>query len=362
MDVVKRRFVSVFKKTGIALDGRHLLSWARRKRLQVTAAQVHEFLRESADPVLGSFARATPVAAYQTISPLRPGVFFLDYGAFHKSWSGYNDGATDFLVAVENVSCRLWVVPTRGKGTQQWLTSIAEFVANSGQVSVIYSDRDTVAKSRKFRQQLFNDYGIRWHFLRSRHKSFLAERFVGYVKRKLSVALERAKARQADDQQPVKRWVDYIKPLLKLYNSQLVEGTTIRRRSVTRENFNQLLRQLFNNNPNYDLLFNSYSFGEFAHKPEWNRRIFKYSLGDRVRVNRRADWADPENRLGFAKPSTRGSYGKKIYPIIGRQLRSNKARTRYIPVYALGDLPEGSGYTFYEEDLVRVVDHSRKKQ
>jgi hypothetical protein len=196
-----------------------------------------------------------------------------------------------------------------------------------------------------------NRFNIRWHFLRSRHKSFLAERYIGYVKSKLSRALERATARKG---KLVKRWVDYVGPLTDLYNGEKIGGTSYRRKAVSRENFNHLLKQLFGGDPHYDLRFNGFSVGEFRHRSRWNKRIFKFELGERVRVNRRADWGDPENRLGFVKPSTRGAYGKKSYPVVGRQLRADKTFTKYVPVYALGETPPGSGYTFYESDLVSV--------
>lgn len=349
MEAVKAHYRKVLDATGIALDGRQLLAFANRQKnsKKVTPAQVYDFVRGEA----GSFARPEPVKTYQTISPLRPGVFFIDYGEFHKSWAGSNNGATGFLVAVENVSCRLFVLPTRGKDTKQWLASIEKFVELSRQVSVIYSDRDSVATSASFRTDLMKRFNIRWHFLRSRHKSFLAERFIGYVKTKLSRALERASARKG---KLVKRWVDYVAPLTDLYNSEKIGHTSYRRKGVSRENFNHLLQQLFGNDANYDLRFNSFSVGEFNHKAQWNKKLFKFALGDRVRVNRRADWADPENRLGFVKASTRGSYGKKSYPVVGRQLRADKSFKRYVPVYALGETPPGSGFTFYESDLTRA--------
>jgi len=351
MEAVKKRYARVLESTGIALDGRQLLSWARQNKLAVEPREIYTFLREASEAGVGSFARPKPVRTYQTVSPLRPGIFFIDYGEFHKTWSGSNGGSTGFLVAVENVSCRLFVLPTRGKDTQQWLNSIERFVELSRQVAVIYSDRDSVATSRTFRTQLMNRFNIRWHFLRSRHKSFLAERMIGYVKTKLSQALENASRRKGSK---VKRWIDYVEPLVRLYNEGRVGDTRYKRKSVSRENFNDLLRQLFGGDRNYDLLFNSYSTGEFEHHPRWNDRIFKFRLGERVRVNRRADWTDPENRLGFAKPTSRGSFGKKTYPVVGRQLRSNKGYTRYTPVYSLGEMPSGAGYTFYEEDLVRA--------
>jgi len=357
MDQIQQHFFQVRDKTGVSLDGNQLVAWARGRGLlkSVTRADVLKFLRESSRVDQGAFAKPSPVKDYQTVSPLRPGVFFIDYGEFHKNWSGSNGGATGFLVAVENVTCRLFVLPTRGKGTEQWLESIERFVELSRQVSVIYSDRDTVAQSARFRTQLMSRFGIRWHFLRSRHKSFLAERFIGYVKRKLSQALEHAQ-RRAGPSKTVKRWVDYVEPLTKIYNDQKIEGSSYRRRAVSRENFNDLLAQLFGNDKNYDLRFNSFAVGAFSKRPEWNKKIFKFSLGDKVRVNRRADWADPENRLGFVKASTRGSFGRKVYTVTGRQLRWNKSYKKLVPVYALEGLPPGAGFTFYESDLVRVTD------
>lgn len=349
MDAVIKHYRSVLDKTGLSLDGRQLLDWAKSHKAAVTAPQVYKFLRESTDAGVGSFARSRPVRTYQTVSPLRPGVFFIDYGEFHKSWSGSNNGSTGFLVAVENITCRLFVLPTRGKDTQQWLDSIAQFVELSRQVSVLYSDRDSVALSQAFRQRMMDTYGIRWHFLRSRHKSFLAERYIGYVKTKLSQALDNAA-------KPTKRWIDFVNPLVKIYNDQKIPGTAYKRRSVSRENFNDLLTQLFGKN--YDLRFSSYAVGEFSKHPRWNKRIFKFSLGDRVRVNRRADWADPENRLGFAKVSSRGAHGKHTYPVVGRQLRYNRTHSRLTPVYSLGGMPQGAGFTFYEEDLVLVSSSS----
>lgn len=357
MEKIREHFFATRDKTGVSLDGNQLVAWARSRGLlkTVSRADVLRFLRESAQVNQGAFAKPHPVKDYQTVSPLRPGVFFIDYGEFHKSWSGSNGGATGFLVAVENVTCRLFVLPTRGKGTAQWLESIERFVELSRQVSVIYSDRDTVAQSARFRTQLMNRFGIRWHFLRSRHKSFLAERFIGYVKKKLSQALEHAQ-RRAGPSRTVKRWIDYVEPLTNIYNAQKIEGTNYRRRTVSRENFNDLLTQIFDNDKNYDLRFNAFSVGDFSQRPEWNKKIFKFSLGDKVRVNRRADWADPENRLGFVKASTRGSFGRNIYTIAGRQLRWNKNYNKLIPVYALDGLPPGAGFTFYEADLVRVTE------
>jgi hypothetical protein len=358
MDRVRQHYLSTLERKGIALTGSQLLDWARSQRLpKIRPAELYKFLRESAPAGLGAFSRRNRVRHYQTLSPARPGTFFIDYGEFHKNWAGSNNGATGFLVAVENLSLRLFVLPTRGKDTRQWLDSIARFVELSRQVSTIYSDRDSVAASKTFRKKLMADYKIRWYFLKSRHKSYLAERFIGLVKTKLSQALLWEASRR--DGKPTKRWIDFVTPFLEEYNAQRVSGTSYRRRAVSRENYQHFLRQLFGGDPNYDLRFNSFAVGEFGHHPRWNSRIFKFKLGDRVRVSRKVDWADADNRnAAFKKASMHGGYGQKIYTVVGRQLRATKNNDRYVAVYALEGLPGEPAFTFYDEDLVRASERN----
>jgi hypothetical protein len=351
MDRVAAHYHKILDDRGLALSGAQLLDWADSKGLRGVSRQgVYKFLREAVPSDLGAFARAEKVKHYQTVSPLRPGVYFIDYGEFHKHWAGSNSGATGFLVAVENVTCRLFVLPTRGKDTVQWLNSIAKFVEQTRQVSTIYSDRDAVATSYAFRTFLMRDYKIRWNFLRGRNKSFLAERLIGFVKTKLSQSLLHRRRRSGNAS--FKRWIEFVPALVEEYNNQRVPRTRYRRKNVSRENFNDFLTQLFGGDKNFDLRFNAYSVPPFQHRPQWNKKIFKFELGQRVRVSRKADWTDPENRQGFAKASSRGAYGQKTYPIVGRQLRATKDWKRYVPVYLLGDMPDGAGYTFYEADLV----------
>ncbi len=346
MDAVKAHYQKKLAKARVALTGEQLLAYAKAAKLKgVSRSEVYRFLREEA-PGAGSFARRDKVKRYQSFSVFKPGVFFIDYGEYNKHWAGSNQGATGFLLAVENLTNKLFVLPTRGKHTQQWLNSISRFVELTRQVSTLYSDRDSVALSPSFRQEIQDKYGISWHFLKKGHKSFLAERYIGLVKTKLSQALSAGSGSSS------KKWVDLVEPLVREYNEQKIAGTSYKRQAISRENFNHFMSQLFGTQ-DFDLRFSAFAVQPFQNQ-DWNRRIFKFQLGDRVRVSRKADWTDPENRAGFKKVSMMGSYGSKIYTVSGRQLRADRSMKHYVPVYQLAEIRDG-GFQFYEGELVKVA-------
>lgn len=348
MDVVRAYYEKKLKKDKVAVTGLQLWHHVKKAKLtsSVTKQDIYTFLREQASGA-GNFARRDKVKRYQTFSVFKPGVYFIDYGEFKKHQAGSNSGATGFLVAVENLTNRLFVLPTRGKHTQQWLNSISRFVELTRQVCTLYSDRDSVALSPSFRETIQQKYGISWYFLKKGHKSFLAERYIGFVKTKLSQALASGEATQNQ-----KRWIDLIDPLVKEYNNQLIPGTSYRRQAVARENFNHFLSQLFGTK-DYDLNFSAFAVQPFTNK-QWNKKIFKFDLGDKVRVSRKADWTDPENRSSFKKVSVLGGFGSKVYTVSGRQLRLTKTQKHYVQVYQLAEIPS-AGFHFYENELVKCT-------
>jgi hypothetical protein len=54
----------------------------------------------------------------------------------------------------------------------------------------------------------------------------------------------------------------------------------------------------------------------------------------------------------FSKISSVGGFGKTVYTISGRQLRSNKTRKTFVPVYSLQEL--GPSLHFYSNELKRA--------
>ena len=349
--LVKKLFFQKLRKSGVALTGYQLLDAARRRKLNVpNLASALRFIREDV-PELAGFAggRTKPKQSqFQTIGVSKPGVFFVDYGEFKKKWSGSNKGCTGFLLGVENLTNRLFVEATRGKDTNQWLSSIAKFLERTGGVKLVYSDRDSVAKSEKFRGRLEKRYGIKWRFLAKDNKSYLAESLIGFVKRKLGQGL-----RVRPDS---KRWTDLLQPICDVYNNQIVPGTKYRRGGINEVNFDSFVGQLFGDADPSLSRYNSFKAGPFENE-RWNKAVFKFSPGDKVLLLKSAIWkkdARGDGQKGvFSKNSSEGGFSKRAYTVAGRQLRANRDFSRMIPVYSLKELGERH-LNYYEPQMRRV--------
>ena len=342
MEQVKKIFRSKLEKTGIALTVNQLWNYVNQaKVLGVTKKEVGQFI--SKEPVVAQYARVSKRSKkYQTIGVLRPGVFFIDYAEYSKKWAPFNDGIAGFILAVENVTNRLFVVPCKTKGTRDWEKAVEHFINLTRNVSIIYSDRDAVATSSEFRNNMYVKYGARWYFLKKGSKSYLAERYIGFVKTKLSQALQHNKS---------KRWIDFVEPLCKEYNKEKVENTTYSRQAVSNANFDHFLSQIFKTK-NPDLIFNSFKAGPFE-QPEWNKIAFKFDLGDKVLLARRANWKETNEKLKtFDKISKIGGFGPTSFTISGRQLRSTKDRKHFVACYSLTEM--GPSMHFYQDELKAV--------
>ena len=338
MEKVKAYFEKTLEKRGVALTAQQLLDYARLKKYDgVDKKKIYKFLKTH--PIIAHFSTARKSKHFQSATVMRPGVFQIDYAEFHKNWFMSNKGCTGFLVAVENFTNKLFAVPSTGKGTKQWLKAISEFVENTRNVRVILSDRDSVAKSSKFRKKIQEDYNIKWLFLRKGHKAYLAERYVRFLKTKLSQALR---------QKGGKTWVDFLREICSEYNRSKIEGTSFRRQGVNQANFSQFLSQLLKTKEP-ELLFNSSKAGPFVQE-SWNKKIFKFDLGQRVLLARVANWVDADEKMRvFSRASLRGSFGQRVFTVGARQLRTTKNFKSLVPVYSLLEL--GPSLHFYANEL-----------
>ena len=349
-DRIRRLFEARLKKTGVSYTAGQLRDQALRRKLPTPPLDVlYKFVAEaskgSADPFAGG--RKKP-KHYRTIGVPRSGVYFVDYGEFDAKHAMQNRGCTGFLVAVENLTNRLFLLPTRGKNTDQWLASIAKFLEVTRNVKVVYSDRDSVAQSERFRDRLASKYNIRWHFLVKNHKSYLAERYIRFAKEQLGKALAAANPKTYN-------WIQFLEPIYEAHNDMKVPGTNMRRGAIDNSNFDKFVGQLFKVDDPTLARYNSFAAGPFKNKA-WNKAIFKFDVGDKVRLLRSAAWKtsalDGGDRKAttFSKASAEGSFTKQAFTVAGRQLHATRDYKRMVPTYSLREF-DSKRLHFYETEL-----------
>lgn len=207
-------------------------------------------------------------------------------------------------------------------------------------IHLILSDRDVVA-SKEFREMIYRIYRIRWAFIRSRHKSFLAERQIPELKKRYSIAM---KMNQTDN------WVQFTEEIVKHHNNQFIPFTKIKRSSVDKLNYLSLLKQLYKTR-NPALLFNTFSLGHFPKKTE--RKLFKYKVGTYVLLTRKVSYKIKTSV--FDKPSVKGYWGETIYQISDIKLKHGSKWT-LVPVYQLRNAETKKilkGY-YYNSEIMKV--------
>lgn len=332
---------SKIEKSGVVLTINQLYQLAKQKKLDgLTKKKVADFLNTRIEVTRFANTAARRPKHFQTVGVPLPGIYFIDYAEFHKKLaSPFNNGYTGFLVAVENLTNKLHVYPCKGKASEEWESAVQKFIEITGHVRTIYSDRDAVATSPTFREKMKQLYNVRWHFLVKGSKSYLAERYIRYMKEKLSQAMELKKTRT---------WYKFVQPITDEYDNEKVSGTSYKRKSIVKSNFFHFLSQLLKiKDP--ELHFPGSKINEFI-SSAWNNNIFKFSIGEQVLLARRADWS--KKLPTFFKASHWGNFGSEIFTIASRQLRVSKKLNQFVPVYALKEL--GPSTHFYTNELKKI--------
>ena len=344
MEEVEREFLK-FARQGVILSAQDLAKFAARKKIAVPPREKLRGLRHNWK-ALAAHARIIRPQHHMGTAYPRYGVLFVDLAVYRPDLKRFNDGFGAMLVAQEKVSQKLSVVLLKDKTSESWRNGILVMLDRSyGALTTVVSDRDAAVTSAKFREAVQKQYGIRWSFLLTRSKSFMAERSIRFVKERLSQALALTKSR---------RWVDNVAKIVADYNSRPVTGTNVRRSSVNKNNYPHLLQQTTGlEDPT--ALFNLGDSSNFSEK--LGNRLFKFKLEDTVLLSREANYLLKPNEKGiFVKPSMQGAFGPIVYRVVQRTLK-NTARQFLTPVYKLRALdrkqkdPQGF---FYERELSKT--------
>lgn len=186
-------------------------------------------------------------------------------------------------------------------------------------------------------------------YLPIRSKSFAAEVAIRWFKAAASAAARRATEQDAPPHIR-NNWVRIIPAYLKHLNSKLSKGSrTLRRMDVTRKNFPDLLRERYGTS---DVGHLNASISQSNFTPRMSDKLFKFRLGQKVLVDRRATTEiSDKNKSAWTKNSMQGAFGATVYTVKKRALRSS-AKLTLIPVY---QVDKGlSRIWLYEKELVAL--------
>ena len=316
---LRREYNATLEKKGFPPTLNHMIGLSKKLNLGLSKSRVAAVYKSIGK--IAKFSEFRRPKKFQTLGDLRYGDWFIDYAEFRKDYAGSNNQCKGFLVAAENLTNRLFVMPTRAKATEDWQRAIESFLDLHGGVRVIRSDRDSVATSAAFREKMEKKFGIRWMFLVKGSKSYLAERYIRFMKTSLSQMLETRRS---------KNWIQFVDPIVKAYNEEKIPGTEYRRNRVTLDNFLDFAGQVLKTKEP-ELAFNRCRIGPFKQEAI-NKKIFKFKPGDRVLLAVDADWK--VKRSGFYKRSVGGSFSKstekKRFTVTGRHLKVVKGHTGYV--------------------------------
>ena len=334
------RFYLAQLRRGVAPTLKELQTESRRLGLRRTRKQLTDMRFDYEFMAVRTPFRRTSAYVGSQVDKL--GNLFLDMGEFGKSMRVSNGGKRYILVGVDALSQRLAVVPLANKSQAAWEAGVTRMIERDFPlVRSIVTDLDTAVAGKAFQAKIRLRHGIRWYHLRQRSKSFKAENMIGYVKRRLGLAL----AANGD-----RNWVRHVASVVDDYNSRPVSGTTVARSAVTKANELEVLAEKLGVE---DLVPHVNSRLIKSMSPATRAAVgFRYAAGDRVLLANKANY-ETVARLeqaasgggAFAKTSVVGSYGSKVYVVSSAFLKAN--RTHYIPVYGLEKM-EG---VYYAGDL-----------
>jgi hypothetical protein len=175
MDQVRNHFEKHAKR-GITLSAAQLAKFARAKQLKgVTQASLRQIRHEFKFTAFASRYRRP--LKYMSSSVARYGVVMADMANFMKQHSKVNGGAKAFLCCVECISGQLAVVPVPDLTRKSWKKALNVVFERSAinAIRILVTDRDSALKSsnsKGLRQELQEEHGVGWLFLKSRSKAF----------------------------------------------------------------------------------------------------------------------------------------------------------------------------------------------
>ncbi|CAM6055381.1 unnamed protein product [Sphagnum tenellum] len=296
---------------------------------------------------------------YMSASIEKLGTLQIDVAMYQPRLRVANGQCQYFLAACDSLTGMLACIPCVNKSRRIWESGVTEMITNHFRYSAnILTDRDGAIVSEKFRQKIKDQFGVSWTFLRSRSKAFKViyfflkatciendslslfpqiERMIHFLKQRITMALDlNAKGDN--------NWVKHVKGIVDDYNGRVIPGTTFIRKNVEKKDFMPLLGQIFRSREDPTMLLNLASSTSSGY-PDWmSKKLWRFELNQPVLLSLDANYM--LRKSSFSKKSITGSFGKKIYKITERVLKSN--RLFVTPTYRLSGLES----LYYETELI----------
>ena len=323
-------------KTGVVLTAKDLKEYARKEKIPVPPDKELRKLRHLYK-LLAIHSRWTKPAHYMSATVMRLGYLFVDMAEFHKNLRVHNKNCYFILVCVDSLSQRVELKAFANKGQESWERGVKYFMERMPCVRAIISDRDSSVSGSAFQDRIYKELGVRWIHLRSRSKSYLAERMIYTVKVRLQQAL--------DLNYPDLNWLQYMQPFCDDYNGRKVKHTNIRRIDVDKSNELKVIQQQFKVK-DVGSLFNSSTCSNFS--PYMLKKLkLPFKSGDRVLISKSANYTLRKD--AFTKKSIDGTFSRKTYVVDRPVLKANSDQ-----FFTVAWKIHGLEGLFYSTELVKA--------
>jgi hypothetical protein len=178
METLLKHFEAEAAK-GLPPSPAELLAWGRKRKLAGLPSLAELSGVRQLFPQTAAFTSFKKQKSHMGPSFIRYGSIQVDYAEYGNDartrW--HNGGMGGFIIGVENFSRKMAVYPTKSKSSEAWaaaLQTMLETVFDG--ISVIQADRDSALTGATFLNYMSKRFGVRFHFLKIRAKSYLAER------------------------------------------------------------------------------------------------------------------------------------------------------------------------------------------
>ena len=341
---MERRYLEQARQ-GIVMSPQDLLTWGKKQKHTQqqqlpTRAWLQNMRLKFAETA--AFASAKKPQTFMAPSFTRWGTVMIDLGMYgdNAKTRWHNKGCGAFILGVECISKKLCVVPVSDKASASWQQAITIMVETEFDgVSVVLSDREAALTSATFRKAMQANFGVDIRHLKTRHKAFLAERYIRFVKERLSTAMRFNKPKDLN-------WTRHAVTLVKEFNSRVIEGTNVRRNDVNKNNYMHLLSQLMNV-ADPDVVMNMSTSAN--HSLRVQKALWRYAVGDLVLLLK--GLTAGEKATTFAKPSVWGRFNtSQVYTVSDLVLKRDQTMA-LVPVYKLSTMGKMLSGLFYEREL-----------